>query len=67
MGQAETEGNTRHKRKDAAPPPRFVAGITSLQRLTATTEQVVNRLDYTLKIINNDAVKIIANWNITRQ
>jgi hypothetical protein len=32
-----------------------------MQRLTATIDQVVNRLNYTLKIINNDKTKIIAN------
>jgi hypothetical protein len=49
MRHAETEGNTKHERKDPAPPQMFVAGITNLQRLTATIEQVVNRLNYTLK------------------
>jgi hypothetical protein len=29
-----------------------------MQRLTATIEQVVNRLYYTLKIINSDTIKI---------
>jgi hypothetical protein len=56
----ETEGNTKHKRKDPAPPPIFVPGITNMQRLTATIEQVVNRSNYTLKIIN-DTIKIITN------
>jgi hypothetical protein len=32
-----------------------------MQRLTATIEQVVNRLNYTLKIINNDTIKIMTN------
>jgi hypothetical protein len=32
-----------------------------MQRLTATIEHVVNRLDYTLKIIHNDTIKIITN------
>jgi hypothetical protein len=32
-----------------------------MQRLTATIEQVVNRLNYSLKIINNDTIKIITN------
>jgi hypothetical protein len=45
LRQAETEGNAKHGRKDPAPPPRFVAGIINMQRLTATTEQVVNRLN----------------------
>jgi hypothetical protein len=44
----------RHEIHDAAPSPIFVAGITNMQRLTATVELVVNRLNYTLKIINND-------------
>jgi hypothetical protein len=39
----------------------FVAGIANLQQLTATPEQVVNRLTYTLKIINNDTINIITN------
>jgi hypothetical protein len=59
LRHAETEGNTEHERKDTAPPP-FVAGITHVQRLTASTEQVVNRLNYTLKIMN-DTIKIITN------
>jgi hypothetical protein len=50
LRHAETEANTKHERKDPAPPQRFVAGITNLQRLTATVEQVVNILNYTLKI-----------------
>jgi hypothetical protein len=32
-----------------------------MQRLTATVEQVVNRLNYSLKIINNDKMKIMTN------
>jgi hypothetical protein len=32
-----------------------------MQRLTATIEQIANRLNYTLKIINNDTIKIITN------
>jgi hypothetical protein len=36
LRHAETEGNTEHKRKDPAPPPIFVPGITNMQRLTAT-------------------------------
>jgi hypothetical protein len=38
----ETEGNTKHERKDPAPPPVFVPGITNMQRLTSTIEQIVN-------------------------
>jgi hypothetical protein len=57
----ETDGNTKHARKDPAPPPLFVPGITNMQRLTATIEEVVNRLNYTLKIINNDTIKIKTN------
>jgi hypothetical protein len=37
----------------------FVPRITNMQRLPATIEQVVNRLNYTLKIINNDKIKIM--------
>jgi hypothetical protein len=40
---AEAEGNTRHKRKNPAPPPMLVTGITNTRRLTATIEQVGNR------------------------
>jgi predicted transcriptional regulator len=32
-----------------------------MQRLAAKIEQVVNRLNYTFKIINNDTIKIILN------
>jgi hypothetical protein len=32
-----------------------------MQRLTATIQQVVKGLNYTLKIIKNNAVKIITN------
>jgi hypothetical protein len=42
---AETDGNTKHGRQDPAPQPIFVTGITSMQRLTAAIEQVVNRLN----------------------
>jgi hypothetical protein len=28
LRQAETEGNTKHERKDPAPPPMFDPGIT---------------------------------------
>jgi hypothetical protein len=59
LRHVEPEGNTRQERKDPAPPPIFVPRITNMQRLTATIEQVVNRSNYTLKIINNDTVKII--------
>jgi hypothetical protein len=53
--------NTKHERKDLVPIPIFVPGITGTQRLTATIEQVVNRSNYTLKIINNDTINIITN------
>jgi hypothetical protein len=36
----------------------FVPRITNMLRLTATIEQVVNRLNYTSKI-NNDTIKIM--------
>jgi hypothetical protein len=66
---AETEGDTIHESKDPAPPPIFVPGITNMQRLTATIEQVINRLNYTLKNNqqrhNKDNNK--TNWNITNQ
>jgi hypothetical protein len=63
LRQAETEGGTRHKheRKDPASTPIFVPWIKNIQRLTATIEQVVNRLNYALKIINNHTIKIIRN------
>jgi hypothetical protein len=32
-----------------------------MQQLTATIEQVVNRLNYILKIINNDTIMVITN------
>jgi hypothetical protein len=60
---AETEGNNKHETKDPAPPPIFVQGITDMQQLTARIEQVVNRLIYTLKIINTQQT----NLNITNQ
>jgi hypothetical protein len=52
---------TKHERKDPAPLPMFVPEITNMQRLTATIEQVVKRLNYALKIINNDTIKVITN------
>jgi hypothetical protein len=61
LRQAETEGDTKHERKDPAPPPIFVPGIINIQRLTATIEQVVYRLNYTLKTISNETIKIITN------
>jgi hypothetical protein len=42
---------TKAEIKDPAPSLIFVPGITNMERLTATNEQVVNRLNYTLKII----------------
>jgi hypothetical protein len=59
LRHAETEGSGRHEIKDPAPPPMFVPRNTNMQRLAATTEQVINRLNYTLKIINNDTIKIL--------
>jgi hypothetical protein len=54
LRHAETEGNSRHERKEPAPPPILVPRITHMQRLIATVEQVISRSNYTLKIINND-------------
>jgi hypothetical protein len=65
LRQAGTEGNARHEGEDPTAPPIFVAGITNLQRLTAITEQVVNMLNYTLKRIISDTIKIKANWTTT--
>jgi hypothetical protein len=61
LRHAETEGDTKHERKDPAPPPIFFSGISNIQKLTATIQQVVNRLNYNLKIINNDTIQIITN------
>jgi hypothetical protein len=61
LRHAETEGDTKHESKDPAPPPIFVPGIINMQRLTATIEQVLNRLNYTLKLIKNDTIKITTN------
>jgi hypothetical protein len=61
LQHAETEGNTKYERKDSAPPQIFVGGITNMQRLTATIEQVDNRFNYTLKIIKKDTIEIITN------
>jgi hypothetical protein len=63
LRHAETEGNSGHERKDPAQPPIFVAWITHLQRLTATSKQVVvvNRSNCALKIINSDTIKITTN------
>lgn len=59
MRHAEIEGMSGHERKDAALSPVFVPRITNIQRLTATIEQVVHSLDYTLKIIYTNAIKIM--------
>jgi hypothetical protein len=68
LRHVEAEGDTKHERKDPAPPPIFVPGITNMQRLTATIEQAVNGLNYILKIINNDTINIITkNWITTKQ
>jgi hypothetical protein len=41
LRHADTEGNIKHERKDPAlPSPIFVPGITNMQQLTATIEQV---------------------------
>jgi hypothetical protein len=61
LRHAEIEGNTKHERKDPAPTPIFVAGITHLQRLRAAIEQAINRLSYTLKVIISDTIKMIRN------
>jgi hypothetical protein len=62
LQHVEMKGNTRLERKDPAPPPPiFVPTIINMQRLTAAIEQVVNRLNYTLKIINNDELKVMAS------
>jgi uncharacterized alpha/beta hydrolase family protein len=60
LQHAETEGNTEQERKDPALPPIFITGATNMQRLTVKIEHVVNRLNYTLKIVN-DTIKIITN------
>jgi 50S ribosomal subunit-associated GTPase HflX len=61
LRHAKGKGNTKHERKDSAQPPIFVSGITNKQRLTATSEQVVNRLNYALKITYSDTIKVITN------
>jgi hypothetical protein len=61
LRHAEIQGNTRHKRQDPALPPIFIPGITDMLRLTVTIEQVVNRLNYTLKVINSDTIKMMTN------
>jgi hypothetical protein len=61
LRHAEVEGNAKHGRKHPTPSPIFVPGITNLQRLTATIEQAVNGLNYTLKTINSDTIKIKTN------
>jgi hypothetical protein len=38
---ADTEGSTKRERNQPAPSPIFVPGITNMQQLTATVEQVV--------------------------
>jgi hypothetical protein len=58
LRHAETGGNTRHESQDPVPPPIFVSGITNMQRLSATIEQVINRLNYTLKRIYSDSIKL---------
>jgi hypothetical protein len=57
---AETKAHSKHERKDTAAPPLFVLGITNTQRLTATTEQAVSILHYTLIIMKTDTIKILA-------
>jgi hypothetical protein len=59
LRHAENEGNTRHERTDPAPPSVFVSRTTSMQRLTATVEQVDNRLNYTLKITDTNTTEIL--------
>lgn len=44
LRRAETESNNKHERKEPAPTSTYVAGITGLKRLTATCEQVLDRL-----------------------
>jgi hypothetical protein len=68
LRQAETDGNTKNERKVSALPAIFAPGITNMRRLTATIEQVVNRLNYTIKMISNNTIKIIkTNWKIRKQ
>jgi hypothetical protein len=61
LRHAETEGDIKHERKYSAPPPIFISGKTHTQGLTVTIEQVVNRLNCTLKIFNSETIKIITN------
>jgi hypothetical protein len=61
LRHAETEGNVWHEREDPAPTPMFVPGITHMQRLATTTEQVINGSNWALKIINSDTIKITTN------
>jgi putative alpha-1,2-mannosidase len=42
----ETEGNAKHERKDPASLQIFFPRVRNMQRLTATVEQAVNRLNY---------------------
>jgi hypothetical protein len=58
---AKTEDDTKHEIKNPTPHQISVPGITNMQRLTATIKQVVDRLNCTLKLINNDTIKIITH------
>jgi hypothetical protein len=46
LRHADIEDNTKHERNDPAPPPIFVPDHK--HAATATIEQVLNRLNYTL-------------------
>jgi ATP-dependent 26S proteasome regulatory subunit len=62
LTHAETEGNARHERKDLTSPLIFVSGITNLQQ----NEQVIIRLNYILKIVNNDTIKIMTKNGLSQ-
>jgi hypothetical protein len=57
LSSEENTDNIQRK-KEPAPPPIFVPGIKNAQRLVTMIEEKIRREDYTMKIINNDTIKI---------
>jgi hypothetical protein len=58
LSSEENTDNIQRK-KELAPPPILVPGIKNAQRLMTMIEEKIRRKDYTMKIINNDTIKIL--------
>jgi hypothetical protein len=46
------------RKKYSAPPPIFIPGVENMKPLVITIEGIIRRRNYTMKIVNNDTLKI---------